>query len=454
MTKWQIVYEGAPTPAVQFGLEALSAAVREYTGYWPGVGPEDDAMSGIRLSLAGPNDGVPENGYHIVVNAPEGERQTVSIVGADDVALMHGCMDFACRYLSQARLSRRTAHPYYFNPLFTEAPLPQTDYISAPAIAHRGLWTWGLAIYDWRGYLENMARLRLNEVIIWNDFAPLNGREIVERAHELGIRVIWGYAWGWDTAMRLDVSEEAAARIIDQYERDYAPLGGDGVYFQSFTETSRETLNGQLIAEAVVEFVNRIAGRLLERHPGLRLQFGLHADSVKNRLPYIAQVDPRVAIAWENCGDFPYHSLPDRVSDPEGTRDFTERLLALRPGADTGAVLKSMTQLDWGRFEHQTGPILVGCASEATIQARLPLARSVWRYVTGEWLAHGDRFLDTVRQYASAPNAALYNLVEDGLFDREIALPVALFAESLWDCGRPWPDILRETVQRPDVTMA
>ena len=175
---------------------------------------------------------------------------------------------------------------------------------------------------------------------------------------------------------------------------------------------------------------------------------------MKNRLPYIAQVDPRVAIVWENCGDFPYHSLPDRVSDPEGTRDFTDRLLALRPGADTGAVLKSMTQLDWGRFEHQTGPILVGCANEATIQARLPLARSVWRYVTGEWLAHGDRFLDTVRQYASAPNAALYNLVEDGLFDREIALPVALFVESLWDCGRPWPDILRETAQRPDVAMA
>ena len=124
-----------------------------------------------------------------------------------------------------------------------------------------------------------------------------------------------------------------------------------------------------------MEFVNRIAGRLLERHPGLRLQFGLHADSVKNRLPYIAQVDPRVAIVWENCGDFPYHSLPDRVSDPEGTHDFTERLLALRPGADTGAVLKSMTQLDWGLFEHQTGPILVGCANEATIQARLPLAR-------------------------------------------------------------------------------
>ena len=453
MNKWQIIFDGAPSPTVRFGLEALSAAVHEYAGYWPAVGPENPTFSGIRVSLAAPEDHVPAHGYRVAVGEPEDGRQLARILGADDAALMHGCMDFVGRYLGQARLARRTAHPYYFNPLFAEAPLPPTDYISAPSIAHRGLWTWGLAIYDWRGYLENMARLRLNEVVIWNDFAPVNGREIVQRAHELGIKVIWGYAWGWDTAMRLDVSEEAVQGIIAAYEREYAPLGGDGIYFQSFTETGSETLDGRLIAEAVTEFVNRTAGRLLERRPGLRLQFGLHANSVKNRLEYIARVDPRVAIIWENCGDFPYHSLPDRVGDPAGTRAFTDRLLALRPGAPTGAVLKSMTQLDWGRFEHQTGPALLGCASESAISARLPLARQVWRYVQGEWLAHGEKCLETARQYASQENTALYNLLEDGLFERGIPLPAALFAESLWDCSRDWRDILRETAQRPDIVM-
>ena len=453
MNKWQIIADSAPSPQVQFGLEALSAAIHEYAGYWPGIAPEDEAFSGIRLALAAPEDGVPAHGYRVAVEAPAAGRQTARILGADETALMHGCMDFCGRYLSQARLSRRAAKPYYFQPLFTEAPLPPTDYVSAPCILRRGLWTWGLAIYDWRGYLENMARLRLNELIIWNDFAPLNGREIVAYAHRLGIRIIWGYAWGWDTTMRLDVSEEAVAGIIEKYEREYAPLGGDGVYFQSFTETRQETLGGRLIAEAVVEFVNRTAGRLLERHPGLRLQFGLHADSVKNRLSYIARVDPRVEIIWENCGDFPYHTMPDITGAPEETRAFTEALLALRPGAATGAVLKSMVQLDWGRFQHQTGPALLGCASEREIQARLPQACQVWRYIQGEWLDHGERCQDILHLFAARENTAVYNLVEDGLFDRAIPLPVALYAEAAWDSGRDWRAVLRETAQRADVTL-
>ena len=453
MNQWQIIPDAPLSGPVQFGVEALSGAIRSFATYWPKVGAEDPAFNGIRVALAGPEDGVPAHGYRVSVEEPREGRQLVRVIGADEAALMHGCMDFAGRWLGQARLSRRTARPYYINPLFAEAPLPAADYTSAPAIARRGLWTWGLAIYDWRGYLENMARLRLNEVIIWNDFAPVNGRDIVARAHELGIRVIWGYAWGWDTTMRLDVSEEAVNRIVEKYEREYAPLGGDGIYFQSFTETSRETLDGRLIAEAVVEFVNRTAGRLLDRHPGLRLQFGLHADSVKNRLAHIAQVDPRIEIIWENCGDFPYHSLPDRTGAPEETRAFTEKLLALRPNAAEGAVFKSMVQLDWGRFEHQAGPAVLGRAAEETIRARLPLARQVWRYVTGEWLDHGEKCPEIARLFAGKAGSAVYNLVEDGLFEREIPLPVALFAEALWDPFRPWHDILRETAQRPDISM-
>ena len=42
-----------------------------------------------------------------------------------------------------------------------------------------------------------MARQGLNQVILWNDFAPLNAEEIVEYAHSFGIEVIWGFALGW-----------------------------------------------------------------------------------------------------------------------------------------------------------------------------------------------------------------------------------------------------------------
>ena len=453
MRPWQIIFDGSPSKQLQFGMESLSAAIREYTNYWPHIGEEDARFSGIRLRKAAPQDGVPAGGYRIRVHEPRDDRQLAEILGADETAIMHGCMDFCEGYLASARLSRRPHNPYYLNRLFTEAPLPPADYVSFPRIQRRGLWTWGMAIYDWRGYLENMARLKLNEVIIWNDFAPVNGREIVEYAHGLGIRVIWGYAWGWDTTMRLDVSDKASFAIIDKYEREYAPLGGDGIYFQSFTETSQETLDGKLIAQAVVEFVNRTAGRLLERHPGLRLQFGLHAESVRNRLEHIARVDPGVEIIWENCGGFPYASSPSDIGDQEETRAFTERLLSLRPGAGTGAVFKSMIQLDWSRFQHQTGPALLGCGGKTLTGSRLSEVREIWRWIAAEWLDHGEMCLNAARQYAANANTSVYNLVEDGLFEREIPLPAALYAGILWDPDRSWKEILSETLLRGDLSV-
>ncbi len=454
MKKWQIAFEDAPSGPVCFGLRLVAAAIRENAGYDPKIGPEDGAFNAVVCRLAGKAEGVPENGYRLTVEPEKDGRQRAVILGADDAALMYGCVEFAGAYLSQARLSRSAHAPYYFHTLFGGTPLPPVDRAGSPAIPRRGLWLWGHTIYDYRGFFENMARLKLNEVVIWNDFAPFNGREIVACAHELGVRVIWGYAWGWDTTMKLDNSQESTDAIIAKYEAEYAALGGDGIYFQSFTETGeKETLGGRLIAEAVVEFVNRTAGLLLERHPGLLLQFGLHAQSVKNRLEYIARVDPRVHIVWENCGDFPYHTMPDRTDAPEETRALTERILALRPDTSaTGAVFKSMAQLDWGRFEHQSGPFMLGEASGETIRRRKRETDRIWHYIQAEWLAHGGLCLDTVRRFAGRCGE-IYNLVEDAVFERDIPLPVALFAECLWDPSRDWTDILRDTAQREDVAL-
>ena len=203
--------------------------------------------------------------------------------------------------------------------------------------------------------------------------------------------------------------------------------------------------------EQAVEFVNRTAGKLFSRHPNLRIQFGLHAESVKHRLEYIAHVDPRLEIIWENCGDFPWHTMPDRTDRPEETRDLTEKILTLRPEAGDGAVLKSMIQLDWGHFRHQEGPAALGCADEATIRAREEPTKRIWRYIAGEWIDHGEKCLDTVRRFAERGNTALYNLLEDGLFERMIPLSAALYAECCFDCRRDWHTILRECIQQTEI---
>ena len=219
---------GVSDAKIRFALDELSRVICGYARRRPCIGTEDSGAETVHLSVR--KDRVPENGYRVNVTAPTDGRQDVFIEGSDPVSLSYGVMDFCHRYLPRACISGTVADPYYFRSLFSGDALPPTEWAIAPRILHRGLWTWGLAIYDWRGYLENMARLRLNEAIIWNDFAPLNGREIVAYAHELGIRIIWGYSWGWDTALRIDTSEQATRRIIRTYEREYAPLGGDGIY--------------------------------------------------------------------------------------------------------------------------------------------------------------------------------------------------------------------------------
>lgn len=57
-------------------------------------------------------------------------------------------------------------------------------------ISESGIWTWGQVIYDYRGFLKNMRSLGMNKITIWNDYAPINSSEIVEKAHKNGIRVI------------------------------------------------------------------------------------------------------------------------------------------------------------------------------------------------------------------------------------------------------------------------
>ena len=88
----------------------------------------------------------------------------------------------------------------------------------------------------------------------------------------------------------------------------------------------------KLIAETVVDFVNDTAGALLAKYPDLHIQFGLHAWSVKNHTEYIAKVDPRVYIVWENCGAFPFEGEFGDVGDDGNagdlgaTRAFVEKI--------------------------------------------------------------------------------------------------------------------------------
>ena len=441
------------TPALALARQMLEGCLRTYDV------PMEDAEDACHIiGAVVPDAALPPEGYRMRI-CTEGPLQSVEITGATDVSVLYGVSDFVNLVVPKAEQAHTWMKPYYFRNPFEEG-FENMDCVHAPQVRRRGLWTWGYVIYDYRRYLANMARLKLNEIVIWNDYAPLNAAEVVACAHDLGIRVIWGYAWGWDTKIDVHLSDETllarlADEAVERFEREYAALPGDGIYFQSFTETTEQELDGRSIADVVVPWVNGICARILEKRPNLELQFGLHATSVAQKLDRIAQIDPRVRIVWEDCGAFPYAYLAENVAHARETEDFTRKFSHLREHGATGVVTKGMICLDWTDFVHRAGPERIGECSAGEIAARLPIARRVMRLTQSYWMQNGAHLQSIVNLLLQGdPECQILALMEDGLFETSIWLPTALFAATLWDSRTPFPQLLTETAQRSDVVFA
>ncbi len=360
----------------------------------------------------------------------------VMIEGSDDHGVLYGCTDFYNKYIVSCEYTDNSG-TYWENPF--EKPLADFELRSHPAVSERGIWTWGHVIYDYRAFFDNMVRLKMNAVTIWNDNAPINASDIVKYAHDCGIKVFWGYPWFWDTncaAIDIAAVNEGIGEILEQYERDYLPLGGDGIYFQSFTDLNSEYIGDVLIAKAVKDFVNNASAVFFEKYPELELQFGLHAMSVKEKLEYIKNVDPRVHIIWEDCGAFPFDYIPSCVQDFDETMDFVGRIANLRGEDDQfGAVTKGITKLNWSKFEHLEGPIYAGTGTKIIKKNRVDRKNPIWRYLQSYWFTNSDYAAGAVRKMVEAKNGKLYisALIEDGMFEENIMFPAAVFAEIMWD---------------------
>ena len=257
--------------------------------------------------------------------------------------------------------------------------------------------------------------------------------------------------------MRFDRAtlESIKQSVLETYERDYADVGGDGIYFQSFTEMSREEVDGKSVAELVTELVNETASELLSRYPELHIQFGLHATSVKSRLDVIAKVDPRIYIVWEDCGAFPYAYRTHETADSEQMLALTETLIGLR-GEDErfGAVLKGMLNLDWMDFEHFEGEYILGERSREYRRERALSKDKIWKTVQGGWIRNAELVRRTVEIMAKNQHAVVEALVEDAMLEEKIAFPVALFAELLWDPSADTGSLIEQISKFPSVSFS
>ncbi len=486
--KWIIVF-GKYKALEEQAVNRISAAVSTYTGYVLPVFSADKCTDELIKSNNIILVGTSENKYlrqlsdEGIISTPEGEQgyaikvcdsafnpdmQMILISGYDAAGVLYGAVDFENKYIGKGMLNHdrnyRITSKRFFDEPFTEK-MPNYELTSAPSFKMRGIWTWGHCIFNYREFFENMVRLKLNHIVIWNDFVPVNAKKVVEYAHGLGIKLYWGFSWGWRTKFDferyatepIEVMSEWAERIEGIYEDQLADSGADGIYFQSFTDTSDKEREGICIADVVIRLVNYIGQRLLDKYPDLVMQFGLHATSVNDKLEYIKKLDKRIHIIWEDCGAFPYSYHPKRTEGFEETKEFNKKIFGLRGEGDkNGAVLKGMTTLDWLTFEHQSGSYVMGESHENYVAERTAYKQHIWKYLQAHWIKNAGYAADVIKQIKELTDggALMQMLVEDGCFENQVFYPAAITAEMYWNADADAQDILSEVAFYPCVKFA
>jgi len=406
---------------------------------------------------------IPKDGYVVkVIDNPDNPDLKLCIIAGDTKkSVFYGAVEFADDYFASASPWHGALRMY--DEIFMQEKLPDYYNASSPKFKTRSIFTWGQPINDYRNYIEKMARLKLNQVIIWNDFIPLNANEIVDYAHEYGIEVIWGYAWGWSAEPNkkdylknvMSNIKELKDSVIKEYKEKYSKVKGDGIYFQSFTEHSTDTLDGKIIAEVVTDFVNETADELLKLYPNLHIQFGLHASSVKNKMEYIKKVDERVEILWEDCGTFPYNYNP-AIRDENAfleTCAFTEEMIKLRKVNPLGLVYKGQMTMDWTRFAHQSGAYVMGKESRYIINHDIEMMKPIWKTFQAEWIRYGKYAYEMTNKVLEMTDGDV-NMNLAGTLTGGIWFPFALTAQLFWDCTIEYEELLEKVLKRQSVSMA
>ena len=443
MKRWMIAY-GENLKAAQKAV----AAIEPYVDYVPVCSADAlEEYNAITLKVDPTIKGISIN-----VSEAMGENQSVEIVGQDDINLLYAVADFKNVYLPLALHSNTSNTPYFFNKLFS-APLKPYNYSSAPKIRDRGIWLWGHTVFDYRRFIDNMVDLKLNTLIVWNDFLPINLNDIINYAHENGVKIILGFAWGWDQRCDKEgINDENLISlkdsIVKDYKENYKNIGCDGIYFQSFTELASDNIGGIRISEAVTKLVNMTADEILKDEPDLYIQFGLHATSVKDHLDDIAKVDPRVTILWEDVGAFPFHYIPNRIENFDKTLEDTRKIRDLR-SAGFGAVLKGVICLNWDTFEHIRGNFSMGMSDRKYVKAKLEEKKPILRYIQSAWIKNAKYAQELIKEFKK--DSVVTCLVEEGVLEEAINYPTAIYAALLWDSDRDIGDILYDVAQRPDV---
>ncbi len=385
----------------------------------------------------------PAGGYLIKTYHKDG-RNIVAIAGDTPSAVLWGVFEFLDVVMPNLEMRIKDSHSCYVGTFFRASKIPSYEYSTVPETPIRSAWTWGHVINDYNASFREMAKARLNRAIIWNDQQIINAKEVVECAHSWGVEVYWGFAWGWGTGFS-DITklDELSKSIVDEWRRIWKPMGGDGIYFQSFTETYSQEMGGRLIADIVTDLVNMTVKRIREESPETKIIFGLHASSIhkKGATEAIARTDPSVEILWEDCGGFPFCDVIRPID-----WNYCDKILALTP--TVGFCWKGQLRIDWAHFKRPlAGPFYLGCAGERLVQR--DRAVTIPRHVEFDerWIYHGKSVYDFVKHVRQGKNPPKeFSAVAE--YNPPYSFATHCQAELFWSTKDSWDHISRRARAR------
>jgi hypothetical protein len=386
---------------------------------------------------------VPVGGY-LIKTFHSKDGNVVLIAGDRPAAVLWGVFDFLDVTVPTLEARMVGQQDRYVGTFFRAARIPDHTTVGAPETPVRSVWAWGYVLDDYRSAFRAMARARMNRVILWNNRPVVNAADVVACAHSWGIEVYWGFSWGWTFSImkgnNLDFNRLTDG-IVEQWRTLWKPMGGDGIYFQSFTETSRKTIGGRPLPEAVTELVNTTAKRIRAEAPGLKIIFGLHATSVKSDVgtAAIAKVDPTLEILWEDCGGFPFNDGYDRVSRPDTA--FCERVLDLTPTA--GFCWKAQLRLDWGDFVSPAGPFMLGCAGPKLLARDIETAEYRHFALDEDWVVNGRSVWEHVRKLRARKGRKPFEFSAVAEYNPPYSFATICQAELFWNTQDSWETILK-----------
>jgi len=477
--RWKIIYGKYEGPEAA-GVNKVNAALQVFVPFTieaAKASPSEVPLSGAHVLLIGTRknngfiDGLAKKGLINLPGKPEGytikvmqnpearDDKLIIIAGEDANGVLYGAIDFCEKVLLNTYVleDRAKLRECLDGIKFMEL----TDF---PRVTNRGIWTWGYVIHDYKAFFENMARLKMNMVVIWNDEPPINAREMIDYAHNLGIKIIFGFPWGWGFKVALnEAADRAALRkiVVREFRSKYAKLGLDGLYFQTVTETHEKLLAGKPIAYWATRLVNEISKEIFKIDPKLYLLFGLHAISVQENFNELKKLDPRVTIMWEDAGMIPFDYNPVStveefhdwsggkkairlVDNAEKTLAYAKKIALVRGRKEFAMVPKGWICLDWlGEFEHHKDFVL-GERRKEFIRDRLIKRQPRWDKVNQMWYRKAGlaaRFYREILKL-NLPAVSAAALIEDGMFEEKIQPSVYILGETLWNPNRTDAEIL------------